>query len=268
MNYYEQLLGVNDNLQGRPSSIIGTRATARGQNQLLQQTGVRINMVARRLRRAWDEYVWQIHQLDMQYLPPGIEFRVTNEVGEPFYDTIRDRFEIKGKFDFRHRSVVEVKTPQVDRQEAQTLFQLLVGHPLIAQDVGAQGEILLDLVKAYKKDNLIKVIKRIMNAANQIPDVKDPQAEIGEMNQGIAVLPNPQEDLAGHLKVHLAYRVSQDYKNQPERIKILHDSHVMKTLFLFRQAKESGQGEGEEVPVEAGQNRVAEFAGFDTGAVG
>lgn len=268
IDYYERLLGVNDNLQGRPSSIIGTRATARGQSQLLEQSLTRINMVARRLRRSWDEFIWQVHQLDMQYLPPGVEFRVTNdETGEAYFEHIRERQEIKGRFDFRQRADVEVKTSASRREEAQLLLNIGVSHPLLAQDVDAQAEILVEFFKSFKKPQLVKIVKRIQNSARQIPDAMPPEEEIGMMIQGTPVEPRQDEDLLHHARVHSAFMSKPEFKSKPKRIQLLLESHLLKTLFLYRNAASAPEaGGGESLPVNEAQNRLATFgapAGFD-----
>jgi hypothetical protein len=261
VDYYERLLGVNDNLQGRPSSTIGTRATFRGQTQLLEQSLARLNMSARRLRRAWDEFAWQVHQLDMQYLPPGVEFRVTNESGEPYYEKIWDRSEIKGRFDFRQRADVEVKTPQVRREEAQLMLTMGVQHPLLAQDMEAQGELLIEFFKSFKKPQFIKIVRRIMQSASEMPADQDPSEALGLMIQGVAVQPGPNTDLLRALQVIGTFRGTTHYEGLPRRIQVLIDSYLLKTLELYKAARSSAQvqgGEGEALPRRRAVTELAE----------
>lgn len=153
MQMYERVTGVTDLSIGRQPNRVGATRTAAGTQTLLSESGLRFKTALQSFQRLWLGIFDDILALDQEYLPPGKEFRVTGR--RPAVIKVKDRNEIRGKYDLRLAATSETLNRQQMRDDATVIMQAVMNPALMQVGiVGLKGvrRSVTDFLKAYGKD--------------------------------------------------------------------------------------------------------------------
>jgi len=144
----ERLTGETDLSLGRQPNRVGATRTAAGTQTLLGQAGLRFKMFMDSFQRFWMGIFEDILALDQEYLPPGKEFRVTGK--RPEFIRLKDRTEIRGRYDIRLASSDQTMNRQQMRQDAALVMQSVMNPTLVqAGMIGLKG--IKDVLEKYLK---------------------------------------------------------------------------------------------------------------------
>ena len=195
LQYYERLTGLSDLTLGRQPNRVGATRTAAGTSTLLQESGLRQKTAIEAFQRFWTEIFEQVLALDQEYLPAGKEFRVTGRT--PEYIRLKDRGEIRGRYDLRLTATTQTMNRVVAREDATIVLQALLNPALIQVGlVGLKGiqRTLADFLRAYGKDpdSYLEV--------HAVPH--SPEEELGMIVSGQQVRAVMGPALAEHLAAH------------------------------------------------------------------
>jgi hypothetical protein len=153
MQMYERVTGVTDLSIGRQPNRVGATRTASGTQTLLSESGLRFKTALQSFQRFWLGIFEDILALDQEYLPPGKEFRVTGR--RPAVVRVKDRTEIRGKYDLRLAATSETLNRQQMRDDSTVVMQAIMNPALMQVGiVGLKGvrRVVTDFLKAYGKD--------------------------------------------------------------------------------------------------------------------
>ena len=195
MQTFERLSGLTDLSLGRQPNRVGATRTAAGTQTLLSEAGLRFKVALQGFQTFWIGVFADILALDQHYLPPEVEFRVVGRL--PSMLRLKDRLELRGSYDLRLASTSETLNRDQMRQDASTIFQLLL-NPALMQGglVGLKGvrRAANDLLRAYGKDPEFYL--------EDVVIIRDPVEELMMMASGQIVVPSPGEDVQAHLAAH------------------------------------------------------------------
>ena len=243
--YAERLLGLTDLSLGRQPNRVGATRTAKGTQTLLSEAGLRFKVALQNFQRFWTGIFEDILALDQEYLPPGKEFRVTGK--RPAVLKVKDRTEIKGKFDLRLASTSETLNREQMRQDATIIMQAVLNPTLMQAGVVGKKAVrrsFIDLLKAYGKDPAFY-------AEDEAP-IRSPEEELQIFTTGQYVAPVMGENIPGHIQAHQA--ALADPMIAPE-VKQLIKRHLAETMQLQQQQQMmqqmqamAGKGGGQGAP--------------------
>lgn len=227
--YFERLTGLTDLALGRQPNRVGATRTATGVASLLSEAGLRFKTAMEAFQQFWVEIFEHVLALDQEYLPPGLEFRVTGRLPEKI--KILDRSAIAGKFDLRLSSHTESLNKQVRREDATVVLNaLLQPVPLQAGLVTLRGihRALRDFLSAYGRSNPEAYIESPVPAMIRLPE-----EELAMWSSGGDVEPSPAENLPYHVQVHsLQLRDPQIARQPALAAKIV--KHLARTIELIQ----------------------------------
>ena len=268
--YFERLTGLTDLALGRQPSRVGATRTATGVASLLSESGLRFKTAMEAFQRFWVGVFEDVLALDQQYLPPGVEFRVTGRL--PEFLRLASRAEIAGKFDITLSATTETINKQVMREDAMTLMQLIASQAGLQMGlVGHKGlrRAYTDLFRAFNKEADL-----YLEPAQQ-DIVRTPEEELALILAGKPIKPTPAENLALHMQTHMEQRRDPGVQAAlgPEGMKRL-DAHLIDTQQLMQTQQLAMQmgGGGPEAPGpinpmgEQGMNALAGAAVPQTGS--
>lgn len=195
MQYFERLSGLTDLSVGRQPNRVGATRTAAGTQTLLSESGLRFKNAMQEFQRFWVGIFEDILALDQEYLPPRKEFRVTGR--RPTTIQLKDRTEIRGKYDLRLVANSETMNRQRQRDDATVMMQALLNPALIQGGlVGFKGikQVLTDFLKAFGKDPDFYLEPKA--------PILTPYEELQKFVGGSYVSPVAGEDLEGHIMAH------------------------------------------------------------------
>lgn len=222
MQMYERLTGVTDLSIGRQPNRVGATRTAAGTQTLLSESGLRFKTALQAFQRLWIGVFEDILALDQEYLPPGKEFRVTGK--RPAVIRVKDRTEIRGRYDLRLAATSESLNRQQMRDDSTIVMQAVVNPALMqAGIVGLKGvrRAISDFLKAYGKDPDFFLEEQSV--------VRSPAQELQIFVTGQYVPPTMGENIPKHIQEHQA--ALQDPFVSPE-VKQLIQRHIQETLTL------------------------------------
>ena len=255
----EKLTSIGDIQQGRvPAGKSSALRTASGIAQLLGQGEARPERMLRRFFMGLCEIWAQIHELNQQFLPKDKQFRVfgVDRPGEDPYDEVKDRDEIKGRFQFTFSANVLNASKQAMQEALGSLASLYIS-PLTLQLGMIDGP------------GIYRLLRDIGKAQGQDPDRYLVEPEPGAMKEKIfaedaiqqimnSEIPNgvPAEGAAGHLRrlvefersIHFGLlspnqvQIYQGYKQITER---LAQDEERRRQALADAAGQFGQGGGQ-----------------------
>lgn len=223
--YAERLLGLTDLSLGRQPNRVGATRTAKGTQTLLSEAGLRFKVALQSFQRFWQGVFEDILALDQEYLPPGKEFRVTGK--RPAVLKVKDRTEIRGKYDLRLVSTTETMNRDQMRNDATVMMQAAFNPIGIQAGVIGKKAIrqaYLDFYKAYGKDPEYYL--------EDVTIVLSPTQELQIFATGQYVAPTMGENMDMHLQAH--QQALQDPMIQPE-VRQLIQRHIAETLQLKQQ---------------------------------
>lgn len=240
MQYFERLSGLTDLSVGRQPNRVGATRTAAGTQTLLSEAGLRFKNAMAEFQRFWVGIFEDILALDQEYLPPKKEFRVTGR--RPTTIQLKDRTEIRGRYDLRLVSNTETMNRQRMRDDATVIAQFIMNPALIQGGiVGMKGvkQAAIDLLKAFGKDPDFYLEPKA--------PILGPAEELMKFLSGTYVSPVTGEDYQMHLMAH--QQALQD-PNVPLDAKKLIQRHIQETQQVAQSAQmamamqQQGGGQG------------------------
>ena len=119
---------------------------------LMQQADVRADQILLRLFYGIAEIYMQIHSLNQRYLPKDKQYRVVGipEKGKDVYQSVRDKSEVQGRFDFQWKSTLLSSDKNTLPQTLMEMTQILV-NPLTIQSGLMNNETMYKLFREYVK---------------------------------------------------------------------------------------------------------------------
>lgn len=196
---FERLTGLTDLALGRQPSRVGATRTATGVASLLSESGLRFKTAMAAFQRFWRDLFSDVLALDQQYLPPGVEFRVTGRLPEMI--RLASRAEIAGRFDLRLATTTESLNRSVLREDATIKLQMAM-NPLVLQLglIGPKGlrRLLRNFFLAYGETDP----DLILELARPDAVMHTPQQEMQLWVSGGDVEPSLAEDLMAHYQQH------------------------------------------------------------------
>ena len=230
MQIFERLTGINDLSLGRQPNRVGATRTATGVSSLLSEAGLRFKTAMSGFQRFWRDIFADILALDQQYLPDGVEFRVTGKFPEVI--RLASRADIAGRYDVRVVATSDSMNRQQMRDDATAKLQMLL-NPIVLQ-LGLVG-----------KKGLYRGVRRWLQAYGesdpdlvlevmQDPIVRTPEQEHAMWTNGdYSAEPTMAENLAQHLDAHQALLANPAAQAMlsPEALKAA-QAHVAKTVQL------------------------------------
>jgi len=244
MQIFERLTGITDFSLGRQPNRVGATRTATGVSSLLSEAGLRFKTAMSAFQRFWRDIFSDILALDQQYLPDGLEFRVTGK--SPEIIKLQSRADIAGRYDVRVSSTSETMNRQQLREDATAKLQLLMNPTILQlQLIGPKGLYrgLRKWLQAYGEQDPDLILEPL-----KAPVVRSPEQEHAMWSNGdTSPEPSMAEDLSGHLQAHqtlLANPAARAMLNA-ETITAI-EGHVAKTVQMaqMQQAIQAMQQRG------------------------
>ena len=230
LQYYERRTGVSDLSLGRQPNRVGATRTMGGTQALLDQGNLRFKTAVETFQRFWIGIFSDILALDQEYLPPGVEYRVTGK--QPEFVRLKDRTDIRGQYDIRLAATSETVNRGQMRQDSVMIMQALRDPALLQSGmVGIKGiqRSTSDFLKAFGKDPDYYL-------EHQSP-VREPNEELAMFVSGVYVSPSQGENVAQHLTTHQAQLLDPElapYLKPDVRDKL--KKHIQETEQLQRGA--------------------------------
>ena len=230
MQMLERLTGQSDLSLGRQPNRVGATRTATGTSSLLAEAGLRFKTAMTTFQRFWANIFADVLALDQQYLPDGVEFRVTGQFPEII--KLKSRADIAGRFDVRVAATSDTLNRQQLRDDATAKLQMIL-NPLVLQLglIGKKGVYrgLRRWLQAYGETDPDLILEPLAD-----PIVRTPEQEHAMWTNGdYSAEPNLAENLAQHLDAHqrlLADPVARAMLT-PETLTAA-EAHVAKTIQL------------------------------------
>ena len=260
----ERLTGQSDLSLGRQPNRVGATRTAAGTQTLLGEASLRFKTFMEGFQRFWIGIFEDILALDQEYLPPGKEFRVTGK--RPEFIRLKDRTEIRGKYDIRLAASDQTLNRQQMRQDSAQIMQAMM-NPVMVQSglIGIKG--------------VRFVIEKFLKAYNMDPDfilepkavIHSPEEELAMFVAGKYVSPVQGEDVQQHYQTHM--RQAQDpeiWKFASPEAKQMLKKHIQETeqlaqtmlMMMAMAQQQGGTGPNEPGPLamQAGNQQVGQAA--------
>lgn len=171
----ERLTAIGDLQQGRvPAGKSSALRTASGIAQLIGQGEARPERVLRRFFMGLTEIWAQIHELNQSFLPKDKQIRVfgLDRPGDDPYQTVTDRDEIKGRFQFTFGANVLNASKEAMQQALGTLISVYV-NPLALQ------------IGMIDESGIYRLFRDFGKAQGQDPDRYLTEPEPGAMREKI-----------------------------------------------------------------------------------
>ncbi len=201
MQMLERLTGQSDMSLGRMPNRVGATRTATGTSSLLAEAGLRFKTAMTSFQRFWAHIFSDILALDQQYLPDGVEFRVTGQFPEII--KLASRADIAGRYDVRIAATSDTLNRQQMRDDATAKMGMIL-NPLLLQ-LGIVG-----------KKGVYRAVRRwLQSYGEQDPDLtmeplQDPMVRTPEQEHAMwsdgdySADPSMAENLGQHIPAHQA----------------------------------------------------------------
>lgn len=214
--YAERVTGVSDLALGRQSDRPNAPRTASGTIALLEKGNVRASLNLLTLREDLSIIVARNWELDSQFAPESVFFRVTEEDAQGLFDVRGGGAEMTakergGRYDFDVKFATSVWSREAEKQTALQLYQLDLGNPLIVNNPRALWVLTNKLHSKFGDDNFADLIPEPADLGQP----KNPREEWTLCLQGEEPHVNPMDNDDLHLIDH--YRRLNEAKMDPER---------------------------------------------------
>lgn len=191
--YAERIVGLFDVNTPRGTGSRRTQAEiAASQTEAM----VRFDYMMKQIQRSIVKLFEQIHLLKLQYMPERESFEATSPSGgiERFEIT---RQEMLANIKFVANGDLPIADKQRNRQEAFFLYQALMGNPLVASNPMHVYAVTKDLLSAWEKKNIEKLIgtEEELQQQLQMQAAAAQQAARGGVRGNVVGSPPPEESL-------------------------------------------------------------------------
>lgn len=199
----EMLTGYSEQNSGRAIDRPNAPKTAAGQMLLVEQGNIRLSLDVLALREDLRVILQQLWQLDTEFAPPEVFFRVTEEEVGGLFETSQGGAKMTaqeraGRWDFTIKFATSAWSREAEKEKVLARYQLDMGNPLIVTNPKALWKVTADAHKALGDPNFGDLVP-------EPPDMglpKNPREEWTLMLQGEDVTPHPQDNHDLHLMKH------------------------------------------------------------------
>lgn len=194
----ERLTSISDLSLGLLSGQ-GAARTATGARAVLGESNANLDVFLRRMNRGWKKVLVYLFGMMQKNLPPGLQFRITGEDGNSYWQQIEGREELVGMFDFELEPSSANSNKQIQLETANQIYQL-TSNPL---DI--QLGIITPLERYESIRNLlqamgVKDVGRYIKKPTQFPRIFTPEEIANRVLSGIDVPLGPEQDLQGFIQ--------------------------------------------------------------------
>jgi hypothetical protein len=226
----ERVTGESEYSQGRSAISPNQPRTATGQMAMMEAGNIRVAMDLRFVREDLKAILKHIWELDQQFAPPNLFFRVTEAEAAGLFDTKRGGAEMtpeefNGSYDFDIQFATSIWQRDAQAQKELQLYGLDMQNPLILQNPRA----------LWKITNKVHAALGDRNFASLVPEPPDtgetinPKEEWALMLQGEEVDPRPADNDDFHIITHLKHIEMERASQHPDEAAIREGiAHVAK----------------------------------------
>lgn len=248
------LFGISDYAAGMQSNI-DPEASGKKVQLIVDQGNVRLNMMIKRKNNTLREIFKRWFLLYQANMPPNKFMRVAGEQDDPwkFNAITYEDFALQSLPDFELTGNILNANKQLEANKAIAIYQLLAPNFLF----NVQTTTGLALYTSLTKWLIDKIgdaeLSRFIPSSDTEGVTYTPEEEDALMLQGETVEPQPNEDVAHHLQVHMAY---MNDPQTPDMIKPMIGEHISKTIQMAKQqmAQKLAMQQAGIGPIQAGQN--------------
>jgi hypothetical protein len=212
----ERVTGMSDMAMGRTSDRPNAPRTATGQLALLEQGNVRIGLNLMVMREDWSKILNHFWELDCQFTPESVFFRVTEEDAKGLFTTTKGGAymtakEFAGRYDFRIKFANSVWSREAEKERQIQLYSLDLGNPLVVNNPKALWMVTQKVHRALGDPNFADLLPEPADLGNP----KNPKEEWNLALQGEDIMVHPLDNDDQHMIDHVR-RLRAMYQERPE----------------------------------------------------
>lgn len=202
IGFAERVTGINDMNSGRQSDRPNAPRTARQTVALLDEGNIRVNLDLTTLRDDLSKMLRYIWDLDTQYAPPEVFYRVTDRRAKGLFD--KNKFgkmtakERGGRYDFDIKFATSSHSREARKQALLEMTQIFMTIPLFAQNPNAQWKWINKLCESYGIYNFAEMVQK----PPDLPLPMAPEDEWPKILQGDEVHVHPGDNHQVHMDLH------------------------------------------------------------------
>lgn len=226
------LFGISDYAAGMTSDI-DPNAPAKKVQIIVEQGNVRLNMIIKRKNDTLKEIFKRWFLLYQANMPPNKFMRVAGEQNDPwkFNAITYEDFALQSLPDFELTGNILNANKQLEANKAIAIYQLLVPNFLFNVQTSSGLALYTSLTKWLIDKIGDAELSRFISGTDTAGVTYTPEEEDALMLQGDKVEPQPNEDVAHHLKVHMEY---MNNPQTPDVIKPIIAEHIAATIEMAK----------------------------------
>lgn len=209
----------------------GAARTATGARALLGESNANLDVYLRRMNRGWKRMLIHFFHMLQERAPTGMQFRITGDDGNTYWETLHDRRILQGMYDFELEPNSANSNKQVTIEQANTVLTT-IANPLFMQ-MGLVGPAqLYNAVKNLFQQMGIKDFSKYIVKPQGPLRIYTPEEIANATLAGVDIPLDPTQDLQGFID-YFQYIVAHD--------EILGQFNEQQTIALARKAMEAEQ---------------------------
>lgn len=227
------LFGISDYAAGIQSNT-DPEASGKKVQLIVDQGNVRLNMIIKRKNDTLKEIFKRWFLLYQANMPPNKFMRVAGETNDPwkFNSITYEDFALQSLPDFELTGNILNSNKQLEANKAIAIYQLLAPNFLFNVQTTSGLALYTSLTKWLIDKIGDAELSRFIPNTDTDGVTYTPEEEDALMLQGEKVDPQPNEDVAHHLQIHMAYMNSPQ---TPDMTKPLLAQHIAATIQLAKQ---------------------------------
>lgn len=255
------LFGISDYAAGMQSNI-DPEASGKKVQTIIDQGNVRLNMIIKRKNDTLKEIFKRWFLLYQANMPPNKFMRVAGEQDDPwkFNSITYEDFALQSLPDFELTGNILNANKQLEANKAIAIYQLLAPNFLFNVQTTSGLNLYTSLTKWLIQKIGDAELSRFIPSSDTEGVTYTPEEENALMLQGEEVSPQPNEDFAHHIQVHMA---RMNDSQCPDQTKPMIAKHIAETIQMAKQAmaqkfamQQAGVGPmvpGQNMPQQGGQ---------------
>jgi hypothetical protein len=227
-NYIERFTSISDISLG----IVGGQGAARtatGARALLGESSANLDVYLRRMNRGWKRALTYLFHSLQERLPAGFQFRVLGDDGALYWETVKDRMQIAGSYDFELEPNSSNSNKAIQQEQASAVLQTIANPFFIQLGIVTPQNIFQAMKTKLQVDGIRDWARYITKPVNQML-VYTPEELANAVLHGIPLKLGPEQDLQGFLDF---------FNNIVDHDELLGQFSVEQTVALARKAQEA-----------------------------
>lgn len=207
----------------------GAARTATGARALLGESNANLDVYLRRMNRGWKRMLVHLFHMLQDRTPDGMQFRVTGDDGQLYWETIKSRQELQGMFDFELEANSANSNKQVTIEQASTVLQT-ISNPFFIQ-LGIAGPVqLYNAVKNLFQHMGVKDFSKYITKPQGAQVIYTPEEIANATLAGVNIKMGPEQDLQGFIDY---------FQHIADHDELLGQFNEQQTIALARKAMEA-----------------------------